>query len=288
MIRLTLFIQAVMAVAFSLNAQTIDTAAYMPLEKCLQMPGVKFTARCLGGHSGKCIEAVLRNNGSSPIQVRVEPGRRLVADSAKYQDIFVVKSNFITLQPGCEEKVELFGFCCESSDWGPGLDLKYSPGFMAPAAWVKLASFLDRNNFSTNAMQHAVWVLSNNHDIAGVDCGNREQTIALRQYLCDLTGKEMPWATIQYKQDSNVVFTGALTRIRGDIPYYVRSNSSVGVFVTDYTGRIVETLMTPSIHRSGQHNYSLDLDVSGYPKGDFEVRVYEDGTKLLERKRFSI
>lgn len=288
MMRKILFIPVMMVMAFLSNAQTIDTAAYMSLEKCLQLPGVKFTARCLGGHSGSCIEATLRNNGSSVLKVRVEPGRRLVADTAKYQDIFVVKTNLITLLPGTEEKVELFGFCCESSDFGPDLDLKYSSGFMAPPAWVKLASFLDKNKFPNTAMQHAVWVLSNDHDIAGVDCENREQTIALRKLLCDLTGKEMPWAIIQYKQDSNVVFTGDVSRIRGDISYYVRSNASVGVFVTDYTGRVVETLMTPSIHRSGQHNYSLDLDVSEYPKGDFEVRVYEDGSKLLERKRFVI
>jgi len=288
MIRLTMLIPVMMLAAFTLNAQTIDTASYMPLEKFLQLPDVKFSARSLSGFTGPCIEATLRNNGSSPVKVRVEPGRRLVADSSEYQDIFVVKTNLITLLPGTEEKVKLFGFCCESSDHSPALNLKYSPGYMSPQSWVKLASFLDRNNFPEYAMQSAVWVLSNNHNIAGVDCGNRQQTIALRKLLCDLTGTEMPWATIQYKQDSNMVFTGVVTRIQGEIAYYVRSNSSVSVYVTDYSGRVVETLMNPSVHRSGQHVYPLDLDVSEYPKGDFEVRVYEEGTKLLERKRFSI
>ena len=283
-----IFIAAMLFAVIQSAAQKPDSSAYVTLEKCLQSSSVQFSARCLGGHSGFCIEAKLRNNGSSAINVMVEPGRRLVADSAEYQDVFIVKAKYITILPGKEEKVQLYGFCCESSDWGPGVDLKYKAGAMAPPAWVKLAAFINQNNFPDNAVQHAVWVMSNNHDIAGVDCNNREQTIALRKMLCDLTGKEMPWATVNYKQDSNMVFTGVINRIRGDIQYYVRYNCPVTIVLTDNYGRLIKTLMEPTIQGIGRYTFTLDLDVSDYPSGDYEVRIYEDGAILLDRRKFAI
>jgi len=283
-----IFIAAMLFAVIQSAAQKPDSSAYVTLEKCLQSSSVQFSARCLGGHSGFCIEAKLRNNGSSAINVMVEPGRRLVADSAEYQDIFIVKAKYITLLPGKEEKVQLYGFCCESSDWGPGVDLKYKAGAMAPPAWVKLAAFINQNNFPDNAVQHAIWVMSNNHDIAGVDCNNREQTIALRKMLCDLTGKEMPWATVNYKQDSTMVFTGVINRIRGDIQYYVRYNCPVTIVLTDNYGRLIKTLMEPTIQGIGRYTFTLDLDVSDYPSGDYEVRIYEDGAILLDRRKFAI
>ncbi|KAF5051600.1 hypothetical protein DSECCO2_417320 [anaerobic digester metagenome] len=285
---IVLFIAAILVLMLPAKAQTPDSSSYVSLEKCLQSSSVQFSARCLGGHSGFCIEAKLRNNGSSVIKVMVEPGRRLVADSAEYQDIFIVKAKYITLLPGKEEKVQLYGFCCESSDWGPGVDLKYKAGAMAPPAWVKLAAFINQNNFPDNAVQHAIWVMSNNHDIAGVDCNNREQTIALRKMLCDLTGKEMPWATVNYKQDSTMVFTGVINRIRGDIQYYVRYNCPVTIVLTDNYGRLIKTLMEPTIQGIGRYTFTLDLDVSDYPSGDYEVRIYEDGAILLDRRKFAI
>jgi len=283
-----IFIAAMLIVIIQSAGQKPDSAAYVTLEKCLQSSSVQFSARSLGGHSGLCIEAKLRNNGSSAINVLVEPGRRLVADSAQYQDIFVVKAAYITLLPGKEEKVRLYGFCCESSDQGPGADLEYKAGAMAPPVWVTLAAYINQNNFPDVAVQNAVWVVSNNHDISGVDCDNREQTLALRKMLCDLTGKEMPWATIQYKQDSDVVFTGDVSHIRGDIQYYVRYNCPITIILTDSYGRLIKTMMEPTIHGIGRYTWTLDLDVTDFSSGDYEVRIYEDSNILLDRRKFTI
>lgn len=270
------------------EAQSEDSTKYVPLENCLQSSSVQFSARSLGGHSGFCIEATLKNTGNESLNVMIEPGRRLVADSSMYQDIFIVKKQLLSLLPGEKKKISVYGFCCESSDRGPQKDLKYSVGYMAPPAWVNLAEYIDTNDFPVSAVQSAVWVVSNNHDIAGVDCGDSKKTYALRKTLCDLTGKEMPWATLKYKEDSTVVFTGTVNRIRGDIQYYVRYNTSITIYLTDAYGRIVKTLMDPTIQGIGRQTYYLDLDVSSYPAGDYEVRVYEDESILLERKKFTI
>lgn len=234
------------------------------------------------------IEAAMKNNTNQPMNVLVEPGRRFIADTARCQDLLNVKSYYVTIAPNSETKIKIRGFCCESSNSSPIYDMGYDVGFVAPEPWVKLASFIDRNSFPDGAVQHAVWGISNGHDIAGVDCGSREQTIALRKILCDLTDKEMPWTTVQYKQDSTVVFTGAVTRIRGDIHYYVRYNCPITIILTDNNGRLIKTLMEPAIHGIGRYTFTLDLDVSDYPSGDYEVRIYEDGAILLDRRKFGI
>lgn len=234
------------------------------------------------------IEAAMKNNTNQPMNVLVEPGRRLIADTARCQDLFIVKAYFVTIAPNSEVKVNIRGFCCESDNSAPIKEMKYSPGYMAPEKWVKLATFINQNEFPEDATQHAVWVISNEHDIAGVDCNNREQTIALRKMLCDLTEKEMPWATIQYKEDSTVVFTGVVNHIRGDIQYYVRYNCPVNIVLTDKDGRLVKTLMESRLHGIGRYTFTLDLDVSEYPSGEYEVRIYEDEAILLDRRKFGI
>jgi hypothetical protein len=269
-------------------AQKPDPSAYITLEKCLTEPGFGFSAKYIGSAGGMHIEAAMKNKSNQPMNVLVEPGRRLIADTARCQDLFIVKAYFVTIAPNSEVKVNIRGFCCESDNSAPIKEMKYSPGYMAPEKWVKLATFINQNEFPEDATQHAVWVISNGHDIAGVDCGNREQTLALRKILCDLTGKEMPWATVQYKEDSTVVFTGVVNRIRGDIHYYVRYNCPVNIVLTDKDGRLVKTLMESRLHGIGRYTFTLDLDVSDYPSGDYEVRIYEDEAILLDRRKFGI
>lgn len=272
----------------SVVSQNQSGVQYTPLGTILQNSSFEFSARYIGSMEGMFIEAAMKNKSNQSMNVLVEPGRRLIADTARCQDLFIVKAYFVTIAPNSEVKVNIRGFCCESDNSAPIKEMKYSPGYMAPEKWVKLATFINQNEFPEDATQHAVWVISNEHDIAGVDCGKREQTLALRKMLCDLTGKEMPWATIQYQEDSTVVFTGAVNRIRGDIQYYVRYNCPVTIILTDNAGRLIKTMMEPTIHGIGRYTWTLDLDVTDYPSGDYEVRIYEDESILLDRKKFVI
>jgi hypothetical protein len=282
------FIAAMLLFILQPAAQKPDPSAYITLEKCLTDPGFGFSAKYIGSAGGMHIEAAMKNKSNQPMNVLVEPGRRFIADTARCQDLLNVKSYYVTIAPNSETKIKIRGFCCESSNSSPIYDMGYDVGFVAPEPWVKLASFIDRNSFADGAVQHAVWVISNGHDIAGVDCGNREQTLALRKILCDLTGKEMPWATVQYKEDSTVVFTGVVNHIRGDIHYYVRYNCPVNIVLTDKDGRLVKTLMESRLHGIGRYTFTLDLDVSEYPSGEYEVRIYEDEAILLDRRKFGI
>lgn len=282
------FIAAMLLLLLQPAAQKPDPSDFVTLEKCLTKPGFEFSAKYIGSVQRMCLVATLKNNTNQPMNVLVEPGRRFIADTARCQDLFNVKSHYVTIAPNSKKDVNIRSYCCESDNAAPLTEMNYSVGYMAPDKWVKLASFIDKNDFPNIAVQHAVWVMSNNHDIAGVDCGDREQTLALRKMLCDLTGKEMPWTTVQYKQDSTVVFTGVVNHIRGDIQYYVRYNCPVTIILTDNYGRLIKTLMEPTIHGIGRYTFTLDLDVSDYPSGNYEVRIYEDEAILLDRRRFGI
>lgn len=263
---------------------------YVPLGKAVQQKEISIKLKSLGGHTCECVQLEITNKNTDSLFVYVEPGRRLIASDSSKQDILIVRKDLLALKAAEKKTIPLYGFCCESSNGCPFKEMKYSIGFMAPKKWVELANFIDTGNFDQFSIQSAVWVLSDNHDLSSVFSSDKEKTMVLRKKLSELTGKEIPWYNTNYETsgDSAVVFTGRHNKISGPVDFYVKNTTQVTIRVLNEKGAQVKMLEAPAPYNPGFYSYYMDLDVSGWPKGQYFLCIYEEGLVMTVKKPFSI
>lgn len=261
---------------------------YVSIEKLVNDKKLTSEIRGLGGYKGECIRFDLTNMTADTLKVLIEAGRRLICLDTPLQDIFIVKNKYITLTPNEHEEVNGYGFCCQSSDGSPQKDSKFSIGFMAPADWVKLAKVIDKNKFPPSAIQSAVWVLSNNHDISSIHDENLERIKLLRQTVAAIKGVELPWYTQTFEYDRSVVFSNRPERVTGSFYYELKRAASVTIAVKNKYGELITILLEEDGSERGTHTFQLDLIVKDWPKGEYEIVVLEDYSILNLKKKFKL
>lgn len=153
---------------------------------------IKLEIKSKGEYKGYSVNLISKNISKEPIILHLEYGRRLTCIDSVMQDLLVVKEQLITLMPNETKSNDAFAFCCESQKLPPKKDIQFLIGKMAPPEWIKLAEVINKNNFPLEVTQHAIWVLSNNHELASVHDENMEAIKELRQILADIKGIEIP------------------------------------------------------------------------------------------------
>jgi hypothetical protein len=248
--------------------------------------GAKLLA--LGGHSGNCMSIELKNKSKDTVFLFLEAGRRLLASDTTMQDILIVKREEVVLLPLASKKINGYGFCCESTNSSPAKGTSYAIGRMAPASWVKVAEFISNNKFPEEALQSAVWVMSNDHEISSVHAKNEEAILPLRKLLGEIKGVEVPWYSTLYEKDAHALFSGKENYIVGTIPYKLKNNAIVSIVVRDKWGTIAKTLVEEAAKGPGLQEYDLNLDVKGWGKGVYTITIMEDYSNVNSTFSFKI
>jgi hypothetical protein len=266
----------------------VDADKYISVEKLISNNSISAEIIGLGGYQENCISFDLRNTTSDTLHVWIEPGRRLISDDSTLQDILLVKESKIELLPNERKNLHGYGFCCEASMHAPGPKSVFSIGTMAPTPWVKLADVINKNNFPPEAIQHAVWVFSNNHALSSVADDNTPATDLLRRTIASIKGIEMPWYSIRYEKDTAMLFSGRPEKVYGTLEYYLKTNAIVTINVRNKNGTLVATLMKAMAHNPGKYLFDVDLPVKNWQKGSYEINIYEDYSNLNLKKKFEL
>jgi hypothetical protein len=53
-------------------------------------------------------------------------------------------------------------------------------------------------------------------------------------------------------------------------------------------GHIVDYIQRNALYTAGDFDYPLDLDVKGWPKGVYEILVFEDGNRINQPTFFDL
>jgi len=271
----------------SATAATPDSA-YVSIEELLNSKQMSGTIKGKGGYQAECIEFDLKNLTRDTLFVELEPGRRLVSKDTTEQDILIVKRKRFSLAPLATLVFSGFGFCCESKRHAPANQSDFSIGYMVPADWQQLTDLIDRNNFPNSAIQSAIWCLSDNHDLSSIHDEDPEKTRLLKRIVAKIKGMEVPWYSVTYETDPGTLFSGRAESVYGEITYYISNNALISINVRDKNGVVVANLEKGTAKGSGEYNYSLALSVKGWPKGEYEIAVYEDYSRLIKRVKFTL
>lgn len=270
------------------NTNTSNSREFLSMSNQIENHKLAVDITGKGGHQENCLSFTLKNRTSDTLFIKLEPGRRIVCEDSSYQDIFIVKEKLIILPPLVSLTTDGYGFCCRASKGSPARNSKFNIGYMAPAGWVELAEVINQNSFPSNAVQNAIWVLSDNHSIASIHHEKMEEIELLRSTVAKIKGIILPWYTITYEKDTAMLFSERPEKLYGKINYYTNKNAIISINIRSPKGRLMATPVPEETMDPGNHEYKLNLNIKGWPKGDYDICVYEDYSNLNFKKRFTI
>lgn len=273
---------------FSWTSVSDNNEKIKPLNDYVTTNKLSVTVLSLGGHSENCVELTIKNKGLKAITSFLEPGRRLVSFDSAEQDIFIVKKKSFTVPPLAQVTIKGYGFCCQSSNHSPKKGSGFSVGYIAPEEWIALADTIDHNNFSSSAIQSAVWSLSDGHNIASIHGEDREQTLPLIRTVAAIRNITLPWYSYTYVNDSTRLFSGEPAQIHGRFDYFLKNNAAVSIVVKNEKGRLMQHLEKGHIYGHGKQSFTVDFKVKHWPKGEYEIIVVEDFWNINSVKKFVI
>jgi hypothetical protein len=240
----------------------------------------------IGGYQKECIAFNLINLTADTLSILLESGRRLTSFDSTIQDILIVKSKKIKLDPYQQETVTGYGFCCQSKNGGPKKDSEFNIGYMAPPEWQILTKVIDENKFPTHAIQSAIWVLSNDHALSSIHHEDLDEIQSLRRTVADIKGIKLPWYTLIYEEDTTMLFSTKPDQLISDMSYYLKTNATVSINIRNALGELVYNVANIVNPGRGSHSFHLRLPVKNWPKGEYGLYIYEDYNNLNTKKIF--
>ena len=267
------------------NSEEID---FISIEKYAKERKLGVTIKSLGGHMGDCISMQLFNRTSDTLKIWLEAGRRLDSIDSTEQDIFLVKDQKLKLPPLAQKDIKAYGFCCQSKKHSPEKESEFTLGCMAPEPWIKLAQLINDNDFPEDAIQHAIWVMSDGHAISSIHDSDMMAIDPLRRGVAEIMDIKLPWYTLSYVKDSSMLFSNRPEKLYAEVDYYLKRNALISIILRARDGRVVTTLVESIGRGPGNYSYRFNMDVTDLPKGAYDVCVYEDFARLNIIKSFKL
>ena len=115
------------------------------IEKAINEGIVTAKFQGTGTYSGDAISLELKSLIPFDTIIKIEAGRRLTSDDTLLQDILIVKEMELFLAANEVKSLQLFGFCCQAHNGGPGRYSKFYVGFMEDSAFIYLARYLSKS-----------------------------------------------------------------------------------------------------------------------------------------------
>ncbi|MCE3280998.1 MAG: hypothetical protein K0S44_3189 [Bacteroidetes bacterium] len=272
-------------VASAISVDVVYAGNTMSIEDAAKKGLVKLTIKGKGGYTGKVIEMKVQNLSNESLCLKVETGRRFDSKIDTQQDILVTKEENMMLAAKQQKTCDVFGMCCQANNSSPAANSIFNVGKMADSSLIKLAMFIDKNNYHTDySAQQAVWSVSDNNSIGSIDGAKDEDVKKLRNYVSQLTGRPIPLYNVHYKQQDDMSVAGRVVNIDGVFKYELNIDNKVTIAIYNSEGKIVQLLIQNQPHEDGEYKLFYTFNTSKLPSGTYYARMSTDGAVVKEEK----
>lgn len=230
---------------------------------------------------GTDLSLKIENLKSPDVKIQMSSGLEFVSRDTNHQDVIIFEEKSLLVKGGQTATIQLKGYCTEATRRSPrensGFDLKTVE---ADAKLKKLADYLKKNkDVDKYLYQHAVWVLTDDHDLRGLYHDAPEKAIAMQKFMSDLSGKPMPKYTVRYNDGSigEVAFTGETLYIRGFFEYDLEEGAVMTLEVYNEAGEMVQTVFKDMVQVIGHHKFKFELKTMDLPKGKYTSKLTKSG-----------
>lgn len=258
------------------------------LGDALRAGQVNLVVTGLGGHSGSCVRVAAVNRTAAHMRITIPSGWRFVSQDTALQDLLVVGDHVLALAPNARSVISCRAFCCEAGMGGPGPGSRFDEGALADSALVRLARHLASERYGEQAMQQAIWAVSDGNPISGIDTDDATATQVLRRFVSALTGRPVPWYTTAFAPaEAGRAFNPSATRVTGRVDFQQRHAGVLSIVVKDATGRTLHVLDEGRDLRQGTYAIDVAVAVRGWPPGRYSICFATDGV-LLKKQEFEL
>ncbi|MCE3225543.1 MAG: hypothetical protein K0S32_94 [Bacteroidetes bacterium] len=271
---------------FGIHSFTNAPTEAMSLKDALAKGLVKLNVTGLGGHSGECIEAGFQNVSAKKVSVKIEPGLVFKPEDPGMQDILVVKEQIIVLNGKASKKSNLLGFCCISSNRSPKKGTKFTVAKEVDPKLVDIARHINKNKYSEDAMQNAVWSVSDNQEVSEIYDEVPETVKPLREEVCRLTGQKNDWFNRQVNRsiDEEGYIQSEPTKIDGNLVIDIDKPTSIYQTVYKENGEVAwAPEKALDINFTGKISMKFNITIRGWAKGKYYVKITRPGKELLKQ-----
>lgn len=265
-----------------------EAATYTPLVELLEQGRIEFTPRGLGGHSGECLKVDVKNRTATSIRTSIPAGWVFVSENSDVQDLIVMREEVIALVPNGRSTVTCRAFCCEASRSGPDEDEVYRKGHPASEQLTSLARTVDSLRFTDDIVQSAVWVLSDQHDIASLGALDGTASDTLRNRLSALSGQPSPRYTVRYAEDERMACSGRPESISRIVSVARGVPDRLTIVVRSDAGRLMQVIQDRQPIEAGPAQVPVEVKVLDWPKGRYAIHAWTEGSNEVQRLPFTL
>jgi len=237
----------------------------------------------------------VKNTTKDSLALHVETGRVFFAATSEYQPFVVLRSREIYLAPG-EEKTTLLNTAC-----GNASAFATSNGFhdlgktemASPALVAALEEVEARRLGNCAGLQALVWTFTNDHSVASIvtyDKG-KMKAIELQAIAAKHKHVEIPRYQVDYEDaqdNSGLAFSGKPNRLESSLQFILENQEDVRVVLRDEQGEIVKFVELIHGQKAGQLNLPVDLDVTGFRRGNYSLAAENSSGKALSQMTIQI
>lgn len=248
---------------------------------------IKLNVTGLGGHSGECIEASFQNISSKKLSVRIDPGLVFKPEDPGMQDILVVKEQVIVLDKKALKKNNLLGFCCISHNRSPKKGTNFTLAKNVDPKLEDIAKHLNKNKYSEDAMQNAVWSVSDKQDVSEIYDEMPETVKPLKEEVCRLTGQTNSWFNRQVNRTVNEegYIESEPTKIDGNLIIEIDKPTAIYQTVYKENGEVAwAPEKALDIKFTGKISMKFNITIRGWAKGKYYVKITRHGKELLKHE----
>ena len=265
-----------------------DAATNTPLIELLEQGRIELSPRGLGGHSGECLQVGVKNRTATSIRTSIPAGWVFVSQEEGVQDLIVVREEAIALVPNGRTTVTCRAFCCEASHSGPGADELYRKGHPAEEKLATLARFVDSLGYDDAIVQSAIWVLTDEHDIASLGALDNTADDTLRNRLSALSGQAAPRYTVRYAADERMACSGRPESISRVVSVVRSVPDRLTIVVRSDAGRLIQVIQDRQPMEAGHTQVPVELNVLDWPKGRYAIHAWTEGANDVQRLPFTL
>jgi hypothetical protein len=203
------------------------------------------------------------------------------------QDILVVKEQMIVLDKKTTKKSNLLGFCCISENRSPKKGTHFKLAKEVNPKLVDIANHLNKNKYSEDAMQNAVWSVSDDQSVSEIYDEAPEAVKPLREEVCRLTGQTNDWFNRKVNRTINDdgYIESEPTKIDGNLIIEIDKATSIYQTVYKENGEVAwAPEKTLDIKFTGKISMKFNITIRGWAKGKYYVKISRPGKELLKQE----